>query len=309
MHSLLKHIFKPRSKLNAKLFRWQLHLQNYNFTVHYRKGAENIADFLSRIRHEQSNNNVHYKNLTNEYCNFIILQAIPKTLSLAEIQEHTKLHNTLNLVVKALKSNKWESDEVQSFKQIRNELTEHNSKLIHENRIVLPQSLQKKAIEIAHQGHLGICKVKSLLREKVYWPGLDADVNEFISRCIPCQANSRIPSPEPVKMSPLPEKVFEEISVDFYGPLQNGKKLLSIIDLYSRFPFIEIMKTTTAVKVIERLENVFAIYGYPEKLRHDKGPPFSSHEFKQHLKALIHGQTNLIKIIESNKFDKVYSKI
>ena len=69
------------------------------------------------------------------------------------------------------------------------------------------------------------------------------------------------------------------------------------------------MKTTTAVKVIERLENVFAIYGYPEKLRHDKAPPFSSHEFKQYLKALIHGQTNLIKIIESNKFDKVYSKI
>ena len=113
-----------------------------------------------------------------------------------------------------------------------------------------------------------MCKVKSLLREKVYWPGLDADVNEFTSRCIPCQANSRIPPPEPVKMSTLSEKVFEEISVDFYGPLPNGEKLLSIIDLYSRFPFIEIMKTTTAVKVIERLENLFSIYGCPEKRRH-----------------------------------------
>ena len=108
--------------------------------------------------------------------------------------------------------------------------------------------MRKKAIEIAHQGHLGLCKIKSLLREKVYWPGPDADVNEFIIRCIRCQANSRIPSPEPVKMSTLPEKVFEEISIDFYGPLPNGEKLLSIIDLCSRFPFIEITKTTTAVK-------------------------------------------------------------
>ena len=66
--------------------------------------------------------------------------------------------------------------------------------------------MRKKAIEIAYQGNLGICKVKSLLRENVYWPGLDADVNEFISRCIPCQANLRIPPPEPVKMSTLPEK-------------------------------------------------------------------------------------------------------
>ena len=201
------------------------------------------------------------KVVTNKYCNFIISQA--------EIQEHTKLDNTLNLVVEALKSSKWESDEVESYKQIRNEFTKHNSILIRENRIVLP---------------LDICKVKSLSREKVYSPGLDADVKEFISRCIPCQANSRIPPPEPVKMSTLPEKVFEEISIDFYGPLPNEEKLLSLIDLYSRFPFIEIMKVTTAVKVIERLENVFSIYGYPEKLRHDNGPPFSSHEFKQYLR-------------------------
>ena len=73
---------------------------------HYQEVAENIADFLSRIRHEESSNSVHYKNLANEYCNFIISQEIPKTLSLAEIQEHTKLDNTLNSVVKALKSNK-----------------------------------------------------------------------------------------------------------------------------------------------------------------------------------------------------------
>ena len=44
------------------------------------------------------------------------------------------------------------------------------------------------------------------------------------------------------------------------------------------------MKTATATKVIERLENLFSIYGYQEKLRHDNGPPFSSHEFKQYLR-------------------------
>ena len=43
------------------------------------------------------------------------------------------------------------------------------------------------------------------------------------------------------------------------------------------------MKTATTVKVIERLENLFLIYGYLEKLRHDNGPLFSSHEFKQYL--------------------------
>ena len=73
-----------------------------------------------------------------------------------------------------------------------------------------------------------------------------------------------IPPPEPVKMPTSPKKVFEEKTVDFYGPLPNEEKLLSIIDLYARFP---------AVKVIERLENLFPIYAYPQKLRYDNGPP------------------------------------
>ena len=63
------------------------------------------------------------------------------------------------------------------------------------------------------------------------------------------------------------------------------------------------MKTTTAVKVIEQLENSFSIYGYPEKLRRDNGSPFSSHKFKQYLrdvnitdKTIIpeHPQSNVV---------------
>ena len=76
-------------------------------------------------------------------------------------------------------------------------------------------------------------------------------------------------------MSTLPEKEeLEDISVNFYEPLPNGKKLLGMIVLYLRFRFIEIMKTTAAVKVIERLENLFSIYGYLEKLRHGNSPLF-----------------------------------
>ena len=44
------------------------------------------------------------------------------------------------------------------------------------------------------------------------------------------------------------------------------------------------MRKTTAV--ISRLERIFSIYGYPEKLKRDNGPPFSSYEFSEYLKAV-----------------------
>ena len=38
----------PKSKPPARIERWGLRLQPYNFRVEYRKGAENPADYMSR---------------------------------------------------------------------------------------------------------------------------------------------------------------------------------------------------------------------------------------------------------------------
>ena len=54
----------------------------------------------------------------------------------------------------------------QSYRQIPNELTKHDSILIRKNRIVLPQSLRKKAIEITLQGHSGYVKLNTCWEKK-----------------------------------------------------------------------------------------------------------------------------------------------
>ena len=42
-----------------------------------------------------------------------------------------------------------------------------NGIILSENRIVIPASLQKRAIALAREGHKGLVKSKSLLRGKV----------------------------------------------------------------------------------------------------------------------------------------------
>ena len=125
-----------------------------------------------------------------------------------------------------------------------------------------------------------------ILREKVYWPCLDKDVEEYISNCTACLANTNIPTPVPYTMSELPASPWSDIAIDFFGPLPTGETLLVVIDLYTRFPLVEVMKRTTVELVIERLENIFSIFGYPESIKRDNGPPFSSHEFKNYLKTV-----------------------
>lgn len=77
------------------------------------------------------------------------------------------------------------------FNQFNDELTVNSdaSVILRGNRIVVPASLQKKALALAHEGHQGIVKTKKLLREKVWFPKIEEMAKQMIDDCIACQAN------------------------------------------------------------------------------------------------------------------------
>nr|XP_047122938.1 uncharacterized protein LOC124806248 [Hydra vulgaris] len=238
-HKPLKFIFASGSKLNARIARWQIKLQAYDFDVIHQKGEENIADFISR---NCTPNEVHSDSDENEitaYVNFLVTKMAPKSISLEDIKtEATDI--SLVSVKTALLSGKW-----------------------HDNPILEPYRL---------------------LQQKVYWVTINTDKKAYVKKRLGCQANSRVPNPEPIKLSNLPEHVWDELAIDFFGPLPSGEYLFVIEDLYSRYPFVDIIKTTTVSSVISKLERLFAIFGYPNKIRSDNGPPFQSEEFKLYFK-------------------------
>ena len=64
--------------------------------------------------------------------------------------------------------------------------------------------------------------------------------------------------------------------MDFLGPLPSGEMLLVVIDQYSRFPEVEILRSTAASATMPKLDSIFAHHGYPVKVRTDNGPPWNS---------------------------------
>jgi hypothetical protein len=61
------------------------------------------------------------------------------------------------------------------------------------------------SISSAHESHQGVAETKQLLREKVWWPGIDNDVETMIKNCHACQLLSNQSLPPPVNMSKLPD--------------------------------------------------------------------------------------------------------
>ncbi|XP_033112370.1 uncharacterized protein LOC117113191 [Anneissia japonica] len=88
-----------------------------------------------------------------------------------------------------------------------------------DTRIVLPVALRQQAIDLAHASHQGIVKTKQLLRENVWFPGIEKAVEQKVKGCLTCQ----ITTPEPLQMTKLPQNPLQSISMDFKGPFAGGE--------------------------------------------------------------------------------------
>ena len=283
----------PQSKPPARIERWNLRLQGYDFDVVHMRGTSNPSDFLSR--HPLSVQDDSHGVLAEDYVCFLSTHAVPKAMTLTEIQQATAEDATLQRLRELLQTGKWhqindspadaDREELKLFHRIHSELAVSNNSniILRGSRIVMPTVLREKAINIAHEGHQGLVKTKKLLREKIWFPGIDNMAKQKIEKCLACQANGPDVRPSPLKMSPLPPEPWHSLNMDFCGPLPSGEYLFVIIDAYSRFPEVEIVHSTSAKAIIPKMDRIFSTHGIPNTIRSDNGPPFTSTEIREYM--------------------------
>ena len=145
--------------------------------------------------------------------------------------------------------------------------------ILRGTRIVIPKKLRPRVLFLAHKGHLGIVGTKQKLRSKVWWPGMEKDAEKHCKTCYGCQLVSRPSPPDPIRSTALPTG----------PPLPTGESILVVVDYYSRYYEIDIMRSTVASKVISSLEEIFVSHGLPESLTSDNGPQFVATEFTEYM--------------------------
>lgn len=290
-HKPLLAIYGPRSRPSARIERWVLRLQAYSFTVNYIPGKQNIADALSRLLHHPDPNlksppvPIPQSVLAEEHVRFLVACATPSAVTAEEMEEASKEDEQIQMVKACIESQKWDECD-KAFVAVSPELCIHGSLLLRGPRIVVPKKLQQRILALAHEGHPGIVGTKQNLRTRVWWPGLDKDAEKYVKTCHGCQLVSKADPPEPIKSTVLPTEAWEHLAVDFLGPLPSGHSVLVVVDYYSRYYEIAIMKSTTTQKTIHALHMIFARHGLPLSIRSDNGPQFSSDAFAEYMKSI-----------------------
>ena len=118
-HQALEILYSAKAKQSARIQRWALRLQQYNYTVKYRPGTGNPADFLSRAPINEPSG----QSIAEEYINFVTEQAIPRTITLSEVQEATRNDKELQSVGRALQSGNWKNKSISAYFAVRHEIT------------------------------------------------------------------------------------------------------------------------------------------------------------------------------------------
>lgn len=187
---------------------------------------ENPSDFLSR-HHSSGNIAVYqdYHTVTTEYLQFPTEHAVPRATMQYLI---TLINNNRRKELDYTEPNmdpQISIQELQLFRRVKGELTicDSNDIVLRGFRIVLPSLLRHHAVKIAQEGNQGILKTKNLLRENVWFPGIDAMAKKLIDSCISCQTTSNPSSPEPLIMRELPPEPWHTLHIDFCRPFPDGK--------------------------------------------------------------------------------------
>lgn len=285
-HKPLEILFGPRSKPNARIERWVLRLQNFDYVIKYVEGAKNIADSFSRLGCKYPNRS-SYASSVKSTIYHVTQAAIPKALTLAEFKTEADMDTELGEIRLALLENQQLPPE---YARVKYELSVADTLVLRGDRLIPPKSLRPRILAQAYEGHPGIEKMKQRLRTKVWWPFIDKEAEAVVKTCHSCLAVSSVNPPEKMSSTALPQAPWDYVAIDHMGPFPDGRYLLVLVDYFSRFIEAVFVEDVSASSTKRCLMSSFARFGLPNRLKSDNARAFVGLEFENFLSefGIIH---------------------
>ena len=117
----------------------------------------------------------------------------------------------------------------------RDELTVANGLIFKGTRIIILKSLQPVFAQL-HYAHQGVEKCKLGTKVSLFWANINADIENMIKGCSPCQHNQYANVKEPLTTHDIPPKPWHTLGSDL--SFWNNESYLLVSDYLSKFPVI-----------------------------------------------------------------------
>ena len=276
---LVSIIKKTFDEVPARVQRWLLALLPYDFVLEHRPGTAMVcADALSRSPVSDVEASAEESRSMQEFVGLILAEAPVSSDSIRVAIEQDPFLASLRA---RIISKSWSSlsSAEEAYFRVRNSLSVVDGLIMLDSRFVVPESLRKPILRLAHEGHPGLEIFLDNLRRSVWWPQLTRDATDFAQSCEVCW-RMKTNSPQPLQPSDV-VPVWHTVAVDLVEIC--GRHLLSLVDYGSRYPELVPVNDTSSRAIVQALMSIFARFGFPRELISDNGPQFVSAETKAFL--------------------------
>ena len=288
--TFLRSLKEPK----GSMARWIARLQEFNFELRYRPGADNhVADCLSRLPEHLGMAEVSdYETLPPavEIVSALLFFDDPKAL-----REAQRMDPELKPIIEALEQRK-RLDSCDSidprYCQLERQLSLSDDGVLLRSFIhrgipvkvlVIPGSERRGVLQECHgTAHMGVERTYDLVKANSYWPGLRADVQKFVASCPRCQLCKPVTNRNKAPLQPIvTSRPMEVWAVDIMGPLpcapSGARYIMVATDLFSKYVEAVPLVNQTASSVAQAIvQHVILRHGPPKILLTDQGTNFES---------------------------------
>ena len=226
----LYNTYKP--DMSACIQSHKLATQGYDFELISEPGEDNPTNYMSRhpLQQTASLPAADPELLTH----VIVREDLPNALTTEEIRAATATATgkTLQQLISAINKSYIPAENkhlLQPYNLVFTELSTTQDIILHGTWLLIPETLQDKAISLAHEGHMGIVRTKRYLRASVWFPNIDKKVESKIASCMPCQVVTNTNIKEPIKSTALPSAPWTTVNTAvLVWTYSNGRVCLSL---------------------------------------------------------------------------------
>ena len=280
-HKPLEEILKKSScDAPARLQRMLLRLRRYNLKVRCKKGPLMlIADMLSRayLRDTLPSEEVKSLEVVDHSENLRVSRSRLAQIEQESVQDPV-CTNLRQVILEGWPASIHECDPVlRPFFQFRDALIVQGNLVFRGPRLFVPSTLRKEFMSLAHSSHIGLGGCLRRLRECMFWPGMSAQMKDFVGQCDVCLTHRDSQVQEPLLQHEVPPRPWAKVAADIC--FHSGRTLLVIVDYFSNFIEVDSLSSETSKSAIRSLMATFSRFGVPDSLVTDNGPCFASSEF------------------------------
>ncbi|GJP63579.1 hypothetical protein CLOP_g20649, partial [Closterium sp. NIES-67] len=257
-HKSLQYL-RAQPNLNLQQIRWLDFLEsNFHYTITYKRGANNIADALTRP--------------TAHTAAILVVQTSP--------------------LLTGLFTHGYKIDPFfrSAIHQQHTTATGHYFNKRDTSRIWVPgyDLLRTLLIQESHDNptseHFGVDKTLKTLQRNYYWPNMADDVRKYVSSCTACQIMKSSRQRAAGLLQPLDplERPCHHITMDYVtglpaGPSGNDAILVVVDRLTKMAHFIACQQMITVEQTAQLfIANVIRLHGLPTAIISDRDPKFTS---------------------------------